>query len=167
MKFNGKCKNGSQPPQLKPWCHAFCSCNRYYKREVQRLSIQNSNFGIRNGKGYKINSLHQPLLLSSLSKTQTTNVHAQLRLSFSVHLMAMALRPIDNALPNTPERPKKPTKVAVPMQKQTDLGVNDENMAPLPATAEVTIDYISSENLKPISDPDSKIQVTFCALPIR
>ncbi|XP_061991532.1 uncharacterized protein LOC133709713 [Rosa rugosa] len=73
--------------------------------------------------------------------------------------MAMALRPIDNALPITPERPKKPTKVALPIQNQSDLGVNDENKAPLPAaTAEATIDYISSENLKPISDPDSKIQ---------
>lgn len=104
---------------------------------------------------------------SSLHYQKPKHIHAQLRLSFSVHLIAMALRPIDNALPTTPERPKKPTKVAVPIQKQTDLGVNDENMAPLPATAEATIDYISSENLKPISDPDSKIQVTFCALPIR
>ncbi|KAB2599400.1 protein FAM179A [Pyrus ussuriensis x Pyrus communis] len=72
--------------------------------------------------------------------------------------MAMALRPIDNALPTTPERPKKQTKVAVPMQKQQSGLVNDENQAPLPATADSAIDYISSENLKPFSDPDLKIQ---------
>nr|XP_004296841.2 PREDICTED: protein FAM179B [Fragaria vesca subsp. vesca] len=72
--------------------------------------------------------------------------------------MAMALRPIDNALPTTPDRPIKPTKVAVPTQKKSDLGLNDENKAPLPVAAEATIDYISSENLKPISDPDSNIQ---------
>ncbi|XP_009352262.2 TOG array regulator of axonemal microtubules protein 2 [Pyrus x bretschneideri] len=74
--------------------------------------------------------------------------------------MAMALRPIDNALSTTPERPKKQTKVAVPIQKQKpEFGlINDENQAPLPATADAAIDYISSENLKPISDPDLKIQ---------
>ncbi|XP_021806264.1 TOG array regulator of axonemal microtubules protein 2 [Prunus avium] len=72
--------------------------------------------------------------------------------------MAMALRPIDNALPTTPERPKKQTKVPVSIQKQPEFGVNDENQAPLPAaTIDATIDYISSENLKPISDPDFKI----------
>ncbi|KAF3456221.1 hypothetical protein FNV43_RR00871 [Rhamnella rubrinervis] len=72
--------------------------------------------------------------------------------------MAMALRPIDNALPTTPERPKKQAKVAVPIQKQSDIGVNDENKAPFSVPADATIDYISSENLKPIPDPDSKIQ---------
>ncbi|XP_038896912.1 uncharacterized protein LOC120085119 [Benincasa hispida] len=64
--------------------------------------------------------------------------------------MAMALRPIDNALPVTPERPKKQAKVAVPIQKR-----NDENQAPLPLSADATIDYVSSENLKPLTDPDS------------
>ncbi|KAA0049497.1 hypothetical protein IC582_012840 [Cucumis melo] len=64
--------------------------------------------------------------------------------------MAMALRPIDNALPVTPERPKKQAKVVVPIQKG-----NDENQAPLPPSADATIDYVSSENLKPLTDPDS------------
>ncbi|CAK9318518.1 unnamed protein product [Citrullus colocynthis] len=64
--------------------------------------------------------------------------------------MAMALRPIDNALPVTPERPKKQAKVAVPIQKR-----NDENQAPLPPSADASIDYVSSENLKPLTDPDS------------
>ncbi|XVF62585.1 hypothetical protein PTKIN_Ptkin09bG0020200 [Pterospermum kingtungense] len=69
----------------------------------------------------------------------------------------MALRPIDNALPITAERPKKPAKVPVPnLQKPSDIGVNDENKAPLPADA--SVDYIPSENLKPFQDPESKIQ---------
>lgn len=70
----------------------------------------------------------------------------------------MALRPIDNSLPVAPERPKKHVKVvSVPIQKQSEVGVNDENKAPLPDS---TIDYISSDDLKPISDPESKIQVS-------
>lgn len=36
--------------------------------------------------------------------------------------------------------------------------MNNENQAPLPTSIDATIDYISSENLKPISDPESKIQ---------
>jgi hypothetical protein len=47
--------------------------------------------------------------------------------------------------------------VSVPIQKQSEVGVNDENKAPLPDS---TIDYISSDDLKPISDPESKIQVS-------
>ncbi|GMJ14087.1 hypothetical protein like AT4G15830 [Hibiscus trionum] len=74
----------------------------------------------------------------------------------------MALRPIGNALPTTPERPKKQAKVSIPIQtqkKQSDFGVvNDENKAPLPPSAEASIDYISSEDLKPFQDPESKIQ---------
>lgn len=71
----------------------------------------------------------------------------------------MALRPIDNALPVAPERPKKHLQVvSVPLQKQSEVGVNDENKAPLPPSNS-PIDYISSDNLKPISDPESKIQV--------
>ncbi|XP_023540087.1 TOG array regulator of axonemal microtubules protein 2 [Cucurbita pepo subsp. pepo] len=69
--------------------------------------------------------------------------------------MAMALRPIDNALPVTPERPKKQAKVAVPVQKRSDSGVNDENQAPVPPSTDAAIDYVSSENLKPLTDPDS------------
>jgi hypothetical protein len=59
----------------------------------------------------------------------------------------MALKPIDNALLLPPETIK--------------LGVNEENKTAesLPPSADPIIDYISSENLEPISDPESKIQV--------
>lgn len=70
----------------------------------------------------------------------------------------MALRPIDNALPTTPERPKKQAKVVVSIQKQSDSAVTDENQAPLPPSADATVDYVLSENLKGIPDPESKIQ---------
>lgn len=76
----------------------------------------------------------------------------------------MALRPIDNALPITPERPKKQAKVSAPIQKQAEFGVNDENKVPLPPSADAVIDYISSENLKAIPDPESKIQVSLIQL---
>lgn len=69
----------------------------------------------------------------------------------------MALRSLDNALPTTPERPKKQAKVAVSIQKQSDFAVNDENKAPLPPTADATIDYISSENLRAMPDPETQI----------
>jgi hypothetical protein len=72
----------------------------------------------------------------------------------------MALRPIDNALPTTPERPKKQAKVVVPIQKHSDSSVTDENKAPLPPSADATVDYVLSENLKAIQDPESKIQVS-------
>ncbi|KAB1213988.1 hypothetical protein CJ030_MR5G017251 [Morella rubra] len=67
----------------------------------------------------------------------------------------MALRPIDNALPTTPERPKKQAKVVVPTQKHSDSGLPDENKPP---SADATIEYILSENLKAIPDPESQIQ---------
>ncbi|KAK2984421.1 hypothetical protein RJ640_014827 [Escallonia rubra] len=76
----------------------------------------------------------------------------------------MALRSLDNALPATAqERPKKHPKVAMSMQKQSEQvlgGVNDENVAPLtPAVAaDAAVDYVSSENLKPITDPEIKIR---------
>jgi hypothetical protein len=69
----------------------------------------------------------------------------------------MALRLIDNALPTiTQERPKKQPKIAVSTQKQQQprTSSNDENQVPL----EPTIDYISSDNLKPMSDPEAQIQ---------
>ncbi|CAL0301609.1 unnamed protein product [Lupinus luteus] len=69
----------------------------------------------------------------------------------------MALRPIDNALPTTPNRPKKQPKIAIATQKQQPLTVNDETHVPVPS-ADVTIDYISSDNLKPMLDPEAKIQ---------
>ncbi|EXB74776.1 hypothetical protein L484_023518 [Morus notabilis] len=85
--------------------------------------------------------------------------------------MAMALRPIDNALPTTAlERPKKQAKVAVQVRKQPEFCTIDENKAPefctidenkapkMAENADVTVDYIASESLQPIQDPDSKIQ---------
>ncbi|KAL8481523.1 hypothetical protein ACS0TY_027331 [Phlomoides rotata] len=72
----------------------------------------------------------------------------------------MALRSLDNALPITPERPKKQAKTIISAHKenQSDLaGANDENKAPLPQP-DATIDYIPSENLKPFQHPTSKIQ---------
>lgn len=77
----------------------------------------------------------------------------------------MALRSLDNALPITPERPKKQAKTIIPAQKDKqlpDLGVNDENKAPVPQpSADASIDYISSENLKAFQDPEAKIEVLF------
>ncbi|KAL5541861.1 hypothetical protein UlMin_009571 [Ulmus minor] len=70
----------------------------------------------------------------------------------------MALRPIDNELPSTPERPKKQVKMAAPIKKQLDPALYDENKPPAPEIADVVIDYVASENLKPIEDADSKIQ---------
>ncbi|WVZ17966.1 hypothetical protein V8G54_005288 [Vigna mungo] len=73
----------------------------------------------------------------------------------------MALRPIDNALPTTtPERPKKQPKIAVATQKQQDRAgvVNGENQVPLPSSGDATVDYVSSDNLKPLLDPEVQIQ---------
>ncbi|XVE82146.1 hypothetical protein DITRI_Ditri15bG0123300 [Diplodiscus trichospermus] len=73
----------------------------------------------------------------------------------------MALRPIDNALPITPERPKKQAKVSVQIQKKpSEFGLNDENKTPLPPppSADASIDYIPSEDLKPFQDPESNFQ---------
>ncbi|XP_043708085.1 TOG array regulator of axonemal microtubules protein 2 [Telopea speciosissima] len=72
----------------------------------------------------------------------------------------MALRSLDNALPIVPERPKKLAKAAVCIPKSSDLGVNDENKVPMPAagTGDSAIDYIASDDLKPIEDPETKIQ---------
>ncbi|XP_016485487.1 uncharacterized protein LOC107805902 [Nicotiana tabacum] len=72
----------------------------------------------------------------------------------------MALRSLDNALPVALERPKKQAKVIAAVnqnqnQKQPEIVVNDENKAPVPDSI---VDYIPSENLEPIADPDSKIQ---------
>ncbi|CAI0467445.1 unnamed protein product [Linum tenue] len=75
----------------------------------------------------------------------------------------MALRPIDNALPvPPPERPMKQLKVSTPAaQKQPESKANDENMAPLqqqPPAGEASIDYVPSEQLVAIDDPESEIQ---------
>ncbi|KAK7412936.1 hypothetical protein VNO78_04715 [Psophocarpus tetragonolobus] len=61
----------------------------------------------------------------------------------------MALRPIDNALPTTFERPKKQPKIAVAPLKH--------DHAPLPSSGDPTVDYVSSDNLKPLLDPQLKI----------
>lgn len=70
----------------------------------------------------------------------------------------MALRPIDNALPTTPERPKKQPKIAVAVATQQQE--NQQVPVPLPSSGDATVDYISSGNLQPISDPEAKIQVS-------
>ncbi|KAL8239016.1 hypothetical protein R6Q59_015583 [Mikania micrantha] len=78
----------------------------------------------------------------------------------------MALRSLDNTLPISPERPKKTIKVmnSIPVSKPkqpADPKVNNENRVPLDPVgtpAVDSIDYISSEDLKPISDPDVKFK---------
>ncbi|KAK1417851.1 hypothetical protein QVD17_26985 [Tagetes erecta] len=76
----------------------------------------------------------------------------------------MALRSLDNTLPLSPERPKKAIKAAnsiavlKPKQQPADSKVNDENNFPVVAPVVDSIDYISSENLKPVSDPDAKFK---------
>ncbi|KAK9065605.1 hypothetical protein SSX86_015006 [Deinandra increscens subsp. villosa] len=78
----------------------------------------------------------------------------------------MALRSLDNTLPLSPERPKKAIKPAnlIPISKpkqSADSKINDENRLPSdPVVTPVvdSIDYISSENLKPVSDPDVKFK---------
>lgn len=68
----------------------------------------------------------------------------------------MALRSLDNALPLAQERPKKQAKVSVAAKLNV---VNDENVAPLPpVTIPEAVDYVSSDDLEPLSDPDVKIQ---------
>lgn len=68
----------------------------------------------------------------------------------------MALRSLDNALPLAQERPKKQAKVSVAAKLNV---VNDENVAPLPPfTIPEAVDYVSSDDLKPLADPDLKIQ---------
>ncbi|KFK44979.1 hypothetical protein AALP_AA1G328400 [Arabis alpina] len=64
----------------------------------------------------------------------------------------MALRNIENALPISQERPKKLPKLS----KQPEIGLNDENNpVVLPESA---IEYVASEDLKPIPDPESSVQ---------
>lgn len=82
----------------------------------------------------------------------------------------MALRSLDNALPIASERPKKQAKVAeaAPIKKQLAdaVAVNDENQAPLPPpSGDSTINYISSENLAALTDPETEIQVICCFEP--
>ncbi|RAL38534.1 hypothetical protein DM860_002512 [Cuscuta australis] len=75
----------------------------------------------------------------------------------------MALKPLDNALQVIPERPKKLAKIATltknpnqKIQNQTDFsGLNDENKPPLP---EAAVDYLPSDKLEALANPDLKIQ---------
>ncbi|KAF4355673.1 hypothetical protein F8388_013090, partial [Cannabis sativa] len=111
-----------------------------------------SNLNIQFGKPYY--SLLYPILSPTLTNSLYSifNTRKKKPLRFE---MAMALRPIDNELPTTiPERPKKQAKVAIPIQKQPQLSTNDENKAPVDST----IEYIDSDSLEPIEDPQSKIQ---------
>lgn len=78
----------------------------------------------------------------------------------------MALRSLDNTLPLSPERPKKTIKVANLVGKSkakqsANSILNDENKAPVDSVAPAvdSIDYILSENLEPIVDPDVKFKV--------
>lgn len=69
--------------------------------------------------------------------------------------------PLDSALPIAQERPKKQAKGVISTHKQQlDLGVNDENKAPLPPVSnwDTSIDYIPCENLKAVVDPEIKIE---------
>ncbi|XP_010551071.1 PREDICTED: crescerin-1-like [Tarenaya hassleriana] len=66
----------------------------------------------------------------------------------------MALRIIDNALPVAQERPRKLQK----LPKQPEMGVNDENnpvAQPPQPSADLSVDYVASEDLEPLSDPES------------
>lgn len=70
----------------------------------------------------------------------------------------MALRSLDNALPTTPERPKKVAKIVGPLKSPTlDSSVNDENLAPT-ANVDPGAEYIASEDLQALLDPDTKMK---------
>ncbi|KAK9161558.1 hypothetical protein Syun_007899 [Stephania yunnanensis] len=75
----------------------------------------------------------------------------------------MALRSLDNTLPtSTPERPKK-----LPKTPAIHPQLNDENRAPQPPNADPSVDYIPSEDLHPIPDPESKLQIVMEGLESR
>ncbi|GAB4843605.1 hypothetical protein Ancab_013569 [Ancistrocladus abbreviatus] len=79
----------------------------------------------------------------------------------------MALKPIDDAIPVTVDNDRliKQAKVAVPLdntinqiKQSIDSVLTDENGNRLPPSTDASIDYVSSGDLKPIPDPDAKIQ---------
>ncbi|KAG0483470.1 hypothetical protein HPP92_011554 [Vanilla planifolia] len=73
----------------------------------------------------------------------------------------MALRSLNNALPDAIQRPKKVAKVsAIPLDKASSPG-SVENMNPtlLPNAADQSSEYIVSEDLKPLGDPEARIKV--------
>ncbi|URE29331.1 CLASP N terminal [Musa troglodytarum] len=81
----------------------------------------------------------------------------------------MALRSLDNALPTSMERPRKVAKVATPPPPAAakkpapaalppDSRVSEEK-APPPPAVEQSVEYVASEELKPLSDPHTKLAV--------
>ena len=78
----------------------------------------------------------------------------------------MALRSLDNALPANLERPKKVVKVTKSLHAEVPLdpSLNNENTPPppLPQTkaSDPSAEYIASEDLKALSDPEAKIKVS-------
>jgi hypothetical protein len=73
----------------------------------------------------------------------------------------MALRPIDNALPADIERPKKIPKIRSPspspVAKSKPAAAPEEALPTEPT--EQSVEYVSSLDLKPLADPQTKIQV--------
>ncbi|XP_039129749.1 uncharacterized protein LOC120265838 [Dioscorea cayenensis subsp. rotundata] len=72
----------------------------------------------------------------------------------------MALRSLDNALPASLERPRKAPKIS-PAKPPLYPSINNENSSltpPPPKPADQSIEYISSENLAALSDPQNKIK---------
>ncbi|KAJ0979814.1 hypothetical protein J5N97_015288 [Dioscorea zingiberensis] len=73
----------------------------------------------------------------------------------------MALRSLDNALPSTLERPRKAPKISAAAEAPRVPSVNNENSAPTPPPpkpGDQSIEYIPSENLTALSDPETKIK---------
>ncbi|RRT49009.1 hypothetical protein B296_00042508 [Ensete ventricosum] len=74
----------------------------------------------------------------------------------------MALRSLDNALCTTVEqRPKKVAKVAAtpPAAKSSDVHTNNENTPPPAPPVDQSVEYVASEDLKPLADPDTRMEV--------
>ncbi|CAD5195469.1 unnamed protein product [Musa acuminata subsp. malaccensis] len=80
----------------------------------------------------------------------------------------MALRSLDNALPTSMKRPKKVAKVAAPppaakspapAQLPRDVRANNENNLPPAPPMDQSVEYVASEDLKPLSDPDARMAV--------
>ncbi|XP_042426457.1 uncharacterized protein LOC122014325 [Zingiber officinale] len=84
--------------------------------------------------------------------------------SLSVPRAKMPLRPLDNALPSA-EQTKKVAKVAASPSLSakkaaaalaTASSMNDENM-PNPSPPEQSVEYVPSEDLAALMDPESKM----------
>ncbi|EPS60842.1 hypothetical protein M569_13958, partial [Genlisea aurea] len=72
----------------------------------------------------------------------------------------MALRPIDNALPITPERPKKYAKMMIPAQKEKQEipAAKGENNLPKALPEDASIDYVQSADLEPLQDLETTLE---------